>query len=96
MSNLYDANKKLISQPAPQTQDSRGNFRYKDVNATVIDWFDTHDRPVEEKAKVTKVVVENDQPVAVIQDTAANAAIDALASDLDGGTDGRSEEAPTH
>ena len=85
MSNLYDANKKLISQPAPQTQDSRGNFRYKDVNATVIDWFDTHDRPVEEKAKDAPVFDLDSIQRNIVEEKAK-----------DGGTDGRSEEAPTH
>lgn len=49
MSNVYDKDGKLVNNPGPGTQ------RYKDQNATVVDWFDTHPRPVE---KVEPVKVE--------------------------------------
>jgi hypothetical protein len=47
MSNVYDAQGNLVNNPGPGTQ------RYKDSNSTVIDWFDTHPRPVE--PEVTKI-----------------------------------------
>lgn len=51
MSNVYDAQGNLVNNPGPGTQ------RYKDANATEIDWFDTHPRPVEAKTEfqVTKI-----------------------------------------
>lgn len=39
--------------PAPQTLNGKGEFRYKNADATELDWFDTHPRPVEEKSDET-------------------------------------------
>ena len=51
MSNVYDAQGNLVNNPGPGTQ------RYKNADATEIDWFDTHPRPVE-KAKTEFQVAE--------------------------------------
>lgn len=52
MSNVYDAQGNLVNNPGPGTQ------RYKNADATEIDWFDTHPRPVEKtktEFQVTKL-----------------------------------------
>jgi len=46
MSNLFDANKRLINTPAPQVSNGKGQNRYKNADCTELDWFDTHPRPV--------------------------------------------------
>lgn len=59
MSNVYDADGTLVNRPGIPTQNGSGLCRYKDANNTVLDWFDTHPRPVEVPvvAEVAPVVV---------------------------------------
>ena len=51
MSQVKDAQGNILNAPGP------GTSRYKDQNATVVDWFDSHPRPVE-KEKVEFHVAE--------------------------------------
>lgn len=59
MSNIYDAQGNLLNNPGP------GCGRYKDDNATTIDWFDTHPRPVEKVAETVSPVA----PVSPVVET---------------------------
>ena len=51
MSTVRDAQGNILNPSGP------GTSRYKDANATELDWFDNHPRPVEAKTEfqVTKI-----------------------------------------
>jgi hypothetical protein len=56
MSNIYDANKKLVNKPGYGTTNGKGECRYADTGCTEIDWFATHPRPVEKNVVVAPPV----------------------------------------